>query len=137
MEDRCPPPSWGCPLLEPVSDRPRHVGQPEALPDPAPPCGLTLLSSASQSTRDGLRAGLGQKRALDLCSIVLFIKLKKMSKVQIREWSGGTGSHTFELAASQKAFKGQTVSSNCAPSSNIAPELPKHEVPIISIRHVY
>lgn len=43
----------------------------------------------------------------------------------------------IELAASQKAFKGQTVSSNCAPSSNLAPELPKHEVPIISIRHVY
>ena len=94
MEDRCPPPSWGCPPPGLVSDRPRHVGRHEAFPDPAPPCGLTLLSSASCSTRDGLGAESGQKRALDLCSIVLFVKTKKMSKIQVREWSGGRGSHT-------------------------------------------
>lgn len=36
------------------SGRPRHVGEPEAFPDPALSCGLILLSSASYSTREGL-----------------------------------------------------------------------------------
>lgn len=59
------------------SDRPRHVRQPEALPDPALPCVLILLSSASCDTRDGLREESGQKRALNLCFIVLFVRLRK------------------------------------------------------------
>lgn len=60
------------------SDRPRQVGKPKALPDPAPPHrGLILLSSASCGTRAGLGAESGQKRAVNLCFTVLFIKLRK------------------------------------------------------------
>lgn len=45
------------------SGRPRHVGEPEALPDPALPGSLILLSSASYSTREGLRGKIRSEDA--------------------------------------------------------------------------
>lgn len=76
------------------SGRPRHVGEPEALPDPALPCGLILLSSASYSTREGLRGRIRSEEGIEPALHSALPKTEKMSRVHIREWARGHGSHT-------------------------------------------
>lgn len=100
MEDRCPPPSWGCPLLGLVSDRPRHVRQPEAS-DPAPPCGLTLLSS-SVLRHQGLQGRNRVRKGFGSVFHNAFRKTKENVKGPNQRMEWRRSSHIYELAASQE-----------------------------------
>lgn len=96
MRDRCPLPSWICPPLGLVGQA-WTCWEPEALPDPALPCGLILLSSASYSTREGLRGRIRSEEGAEPAFHSALHKTEKMSRVHNREWARGHGSHTDRI----------------------------------------